>query len=64
MIKDAFVESFQLQLSVLHQSMCIFKASLSGLRDDWVKYKEKVPDSDFSIPTKMLKQHATLNSSL
>ena len=43
-IKDTFAESFQLQLSVLHQSMCIFKAGLSSLSDDWVKYKEKVPD--------------------
>ena len=31
-------------MSVLHQSMCIFKAGLSSLSDDWVKYKEKVPD--------------------
>ena len=43
-IKDTLAESFQLQLSVLHQSMCIFKASLSSLSDDWAKYKEKVPD--------------------
>ena len=28
-IKDAFVGSLQLQTSVLHQSMCIFKANLS-----------------------------------
>ena len=43
-IKDTFAESFQRQLSVLHQSMYIFKAGLSGLNDDWAKYKEKVPD--------------------
>ena len=27
-IKDTFAESLQLQMSVLHQSMCIFKAGL------------------------------------
>ena len=43
-IKDALAESFQLQVPVLHQSMCIFKAGLSSVSDDWVKYKEKVPD--------------------
>ena len=31
-------------MSVLHQSMCIFKAGLSSLSDGWAKYKEKVPD--------------------
>ena len=30
-IKDTFAEGFQLQLSVLHQSMCIVKAGLSTL---------------------------------
>ena len=30
---------------VLHLSMCIFKAGLSGLYDGWTKYKEKVPDA-------------------
>ena len=45
-IKDTFVESLQLQMSVLHQSMCIFKAGgLSSLYDCWAKYKEKVPDA-------------------
>ena len=29
-IKDTFVESLQLQMSVLHQSTCIFKAGLSS----------------------------------
>ena len=29
-IKDTFAESLQLQMSVLHQSMCIFKAGLSS----------------------------------
>ena len=43
-IKDTFAESLQLQMSVLHQSMCIFKTGLSSSYDCWVKYKEKVPD--------------------
>ena len=28
---------------VLHQGVCIFKAGLSRLSDDWVKYIEKLP---------------------
>ena len=43
-IKDAFAESLQLQMSVLHQGICIFKAGLSSSYDGWAKYKEKVPD--------------------
>ena len=43
-IKDTFAESLQLQMSVLHQSMCIFKAGLSSSYDGWAKYKEKIPD--------------------
>ena len=43
-IKNTFAESLQLQMSVLHQSMWIFKVGLSSLSDDWGKYKEKVPD--------------------
>ena len=39
-----FAESFQQQISVLHQSMCIFKAGASSLSDGWAKYREKVPD--------------------
>ena len=31
-------------MSVLHQSMCIFKAGLPSSNDGWGKYKEKVPD--------------------
>ena len=53
-IKDTFVESFQLQISVLHQGMCIFKASLSILSDCWARYKEKVPavsDSNQNVKT-------------
>ena len=49
-------------MSVLHQSMCIFKAGLSSSYGGWAKYKEKV--SDVSDPIKMLKQHAIPNSSL
>ena len=41
-IKDTFVESLQLQRSVLHQSMCIFKTGLSSLYEK--KEKGKVPD--------------------
>ena len=48
-IKDTFTESFQLQISVLHQSMCIFKTSLSNSYDGWAKYKEKVPDAGLQI---------------
>ena len=40
---NTFAKTFQLQLSVLHQSMCILKAGPSSLSDDWAKYKEKVP---------------------
>ena len=39
-----FSEIFQLQISVLHQIVCIFKADLSGLSDDCTKYKATVPD--------------------
>ena len=41
-IKDTFAESLQLQRSVLHQNMCIFKPGLSSLCEK--KEKEKVPD--------------------
>ena len=43
-IKDTFTENLQLQISVLHQRMCIFKIGLSSSYNDWAKYKEKVPD--------------------
>ena len=68
-IKDTFAESLRLQMSVLHQSMCIFKAGgLSSSFDGWAKYKEKVPDvrcvrcQMCQISIKMLKQHAIPNS--
>ena len=38
-VKDTFAESLQLLMSVLHQSMCIFKAGLSSSYDGWVKHK-------------------------
>ena len=34
----------QLQMSVLNQSMYIFKAGLLGSYDGWAKYKEEAPD--------------------
>ena len=45
-IKDAFAESLQLQISVLHQSMSIFHSSglVSKVHDDWAKCQEKLPD--------------------
>ena len=58
-IKDTFVKKLQLQMSVLHQSMCNFKDCCSSLSDGQAKYKEKVPD--LSDSTKMLKQHAVPN---
>ena len=51
-IKDTFAKSSQLQMSVLHQSMCIFKAGLSSSYDCWEKYKEShVLDSNQNIET-------------
>ena len=44
-INDTFAESLQLQMSVLHQSICIFEAGLSSSFHGWAKYKEKVPDA-------------------
>ena len=43
-IKDTFSKSLQLQMSVLDQSMYIFKASVSSLYIGWTKYQEKAPD--------------------
>ena len=43
-IKDTFAESLQLQMSVLYQSMRVFKAGVSSSYEGWAKYKEKVPD--------------------
>ena len=47
-------------MSVLHQSMCIFKAGLSSSYDGWAKYKEKVPD--VSDPSQIVE--TTQNSKL
>ena len=58
--KDTFTESLQLQMSVLHQSMCIFKALKSSSYDCWVIYKEKVPG--VSDPNQNVK--TTCNSKL
>ena len=60
-IKDTFAESFQLQMSVLDQSMCIFKAGLSSPYDCWAKYREKVP-TDVSDPNQDFE--TTCNSKL
>ena len=43
-VKDIFAESLRLQMSVLHQNMCIFKTGVSRFYDGWTKYKEKVFD--------------------
>ena len=43
-IKDTSTGSSKLQVSVPHQSMCIFKTGRSSLSDGWPKYKEKVLD--------------------
>ena len=43
-VKDTFAEGLQLQMSVLHQNVCIFKTGLSSSYDGWAKYKEKVAD--------------------
>ena len=53
-IKDNSVESFQLQMSVLHQSTRISKAGLSSLSDGWANIKKKVPgvsDSNQNVET-------------
>ena len=59
-IKDTSVETSQLQMSVLHQSICIFKADLSSSYDGWAKFKEKV--SDVSDPNQHVE--TTCNSKL
>ena len=49
-IKDASAESLEPQMSVLHQSKCIFKAGLSSLSDGWAKCKD-VSDPNQNIET-------------
>ena len=43
-IKDTFAESLEPQMSVLLQSVCIFKTVLTRLSNGWAKYKEKASD--------------------
>ena len=64
-IKKTFAESLQLQMSVLHQRMSIFQSSMlvsqvHMMAGQNVKKKYLM----YQIPIKMLKQHATPNSSL
>ena len=59
-IKDTFEESLLLQMSVLHQCMCIFKAGLSMMTGQNVKKQYLM----CQISIKMLKQHAISNSIL
>ena len=64
-IKDTCAKSLQLQMSVLHQSMSIFQSSrlvsqVHMMAGQNVKKKYLM----CQIPIKMLKQHATPNSSL
>ena len=64
-IKETFAESLQLQISVLHQRMSIFQSSMlvsqvHMMAGQNVKKKYLM----CQIPIKMLKQHATPNSSL
>ena len=47
-IKDSSTQRFQLQMAVLHQSICISKAGHSSLRHVRAEFKDKKPDvSDF-----------------
>ena len=54
-IKDTFAESLQLQMSVLHQSMCICKAGLSSqvhmMAGENVKKVPDVSDPNQSVET-------------
>ena len=64
-IKETFSESLQLQMSVLHQRMSIFQSSMlvsqvHMMAGQNVKKKYLM----CQIPIKILKQHATPNSSL
>ena len=64
-IKETFAESLQLQMSVLHQRMSIFQSSMLVSQVHMMagqNVKKKYLMCQISI--KMLKQHATPNSSL
>ena len=64
-IKETLAESPQLQISVLHQSMSIFQSSrLVSQVDMMAGQNVKKKYLMCQIPIKMLKQHATPNSSL
>ena len=64
-IRDSFAESLQLQMSILHQSMCILKAGFAGLSSEVIaRQNMKKKYLMCHIPIKMLKQHANPNSSL
>ena len=64
-IKETFVESWQLQMSVLHQPVSIFQSSMLVSQVHMMagkNVKKKIPMCQ--IPIKMLKQEVTPNSSL
>ena len=64
-IKDTFAESLQPQMSVLHQSKTIFQSSSLVYQFHMMAGKNaKKKYLMCQIPIKMLKQHATPNSSL
>ena len=64
-IKETFAENLQLQMSVLHQRMSIFQ-SLMLVSQVHMMAGQNVKKKYLmcQIPIKMLKQEATLNSSL
>ena len=64
-IKKTFAESLQLQMSVLHQRMSIFQSSMLVSQVHMMALENvKKKYLMCQIPIKMLKQHATPNSSL
>ena len=60
--KVTFAEILPLQMSLLHQSMCIFKTDLSSYVMAGQNIKKKY--MMYQFPINILKQHAILNSSL
>ena len=64
--KDTFAECLQLQISVLHQSMCIFRAGLSSCLVSHMIAEQSMKKKYImhQIPIKMLTQHAIPNSRL
>ena len=64
-IKETFAEILQLQMSVLHQRMSIFQSSMLVSQVHMMAGQNvKKKCLMCHIPIKMLKQHATPNSSL